>query len=147
MLSHSPVVSLTEGIEVVTQRIFTYSGSAPYIVTIRGIPGIGKSHFGREIVGKLYFQKQGTLTKPHDLEREISQKGALEYVLLEIDQFDNPYEEIIERKTKDSCRKVPDYCVLIVYELGRLLDKDITLEKLRSFFDLVVENKEHPDYR
>lgn len=147
MVSHSPVVSFSEGIDVVAQRIFTYAGSVPYVVTIRGISGVGKSHFGREIVGKLYFQKHGTLTKPHDLERELEQKGKLEYVLLEIDEIDNGYGLIIERKTKDLFRKVPDYHIMVVYDLGKMLDEKLTLARILEFFDLIVENKEHPDYR
>ena len=147
MVSRSPVVSFSEGVEAVSQRVLTYTSTAPYIATIRGISGIGKSHFGREVVGKLYFTKQGTLTKPHDLEREKSQKGALDYVLLEIDQYDNAYDEIVERKTRDSFGKVPDYRIAVVHELEPLLDKGLTLQKMLSFFDLVVENKEHPDYR
>ena len=146
MVSRSPVVSFSDGIEVVTQRILTYPGSAPYITTIRGISGVGKSHFGREVLEKLWFSKKGTLTKPHDLEREVSQKRVLEYVLLEIDQFDNGYEEVIAHKVRDSCDKVPDYRIMMVYELGPLLDEKLTLEKMLAFFDLIVENKDHPDY-
>ncbi|MEK6940251.1 MAG: hypothetical protein AABX31_06005 [Nanoarchaeota archaeon] len=74
LLSRSPVVSFQEGVDTVARRIFAYSGSTPYIATIRGIQGVGKSHFGREVVAKMYFQKPGTLTKPHDLEREKQQK-------------------------------------------------------------------------
>lgn len=133
MISRSPVVSFQEGIDILTQRIFTYTGSAPYIATIRGIPSVGKSHFGREVVGKLYFQKRGTFTKPHNLEREAAQKGVLDYVLLEIDEFDNPYDELIERKTKEFCGKVPDYRIAIIYELAPLLDKTFTLQKIFSF--------------
>ena len=141
------MVSFSEGVEVVSQRVLTYTDAAPYIATIRGMSGIGKSHFGREVVGKLYFQKSGTFTKPHDLGREKSQKGALDYVLLEIDQFDNGYDEVTERKTRDACGKIPDYRVVVVYELGPLLDEKLTLARMLTYFDLVVENKEHPDYR
>lgn len=147
MVSRSPVVSFPEGIDILAQRIFTYTGAGPYITTIRGMPGIGKSHFGREVVSKLYFQKQGMFIKPHDLEREATQRKKLEYLLLEIDEFDNPYEELIEHRTKDFCGKVPDYRIVIVRDLGRLLDEKLKLSKILGFFDLVVENKDHPDYR
>ncbi|MDO8511194.1 MAG: hypothetical protein Q7S55_03445 [Nanoarchaeota archaeon] len=147
MISGSPVVSFQEGIDALARRIFTYTGTDPYIATIRGMSGIGKSHFGREVVGKLYFKKQGTLTKPHDLEREKQQKGTLDYVLLEIDQFDNSYDELIDLRTRNLCGKVPDYRIFIVRDLGRLLDEKLKLSRILSFFDLVVENKEHPDYR
>jgi len=146
MVSRSPVVSFSEGIEVVTQRILNYSGEKPFIATVRGISGVGKSHFGREVVGRLYFQKQGTLVKPHDLERELSQKGKLNYLLLEIDEIDNPYEILLERKTKEFCGKIPDYRIAILYELAPLLDSTITWNKLLSFFDLIVENPENPNY-
>ncbi len=146
MISRSPVVSFSEGIDSLTQRILYYSGSAPYITTIRGMPGIGKSHFGREVMGKLYFLKPGTLTKPHNLEREKQQKGDLDYVMLEIDQFDNPYDGVIEQKTKELYGKVPDYRIVIVHDLGRILGEKLKLASILEFFDLVVENKEHPDY-
>src|SRR3989344_4830877 len=112
MVSGSPVVSFQEGIDTLARRIFTYTGTDSYIATIRGMSGIGKSHFGREVVGKLYFKKQGTLTKQHDLEREKKQKGTLDYVLLEIDQFDNPHDELIDLRTRNLCGKVPDYRVV-----------------------------------
>lgn len=147
MSSRSPVVSFQEGIDFLAKRIFTYTDTGPYIVTIRGISGVGKSHFGRDVVGKLYFQKQGMFTKPHNLEREVTQRERLEYVLLEIDEFDNPYEELIERRIKDFCGKVPDYRIMLVYELAPLLDKDLALQKMLIFFDLIVENKAHPNYR
>ena len=147
MISRSPVVSFQEGIEVVTQRILSYSDSTPYIATIRGMPGIGKSHFGREVIGKLYFKKHGTLTKAHDLELEKQQKGRLDYVLLEIDAIDNAYDEIIGRKTKDSFGKMQDYRIAVVHDLGSILDEKLTLAKILEFFDLVVENKENPSYK
>ena len=147
MLSRSPIVSFQEGIDIFTQRILYYSGSAPYIATIRGESGIGKSYFGRSVLEKLWFRKNGTLTKPHDLEREISQKGTLDYVLLEIDQFDNDYEQIIEGKVKNLCGKIPDYRMVVVHQLAPLLNSNLTLPRILSFFDLVIENKEHPNYR
>lgn len=144
MVSRSPVVSFSEGIDTLTQRILYYSGSAPYITTIRGMPGIGKSYFCREAMGKLYFLKSGTSTKPHNLEREKQQKGDLDYVLLEIDQFDNPYDKIIEQKTKELYGKVPDYRIVIIHDLGRILSEKLTLANILEFFDLVVENKDIP---
>ncbi|MDP3698282.1 MAG: hypothetical protein Q8R47_01710 [Nanoarchaeota archaeon] len=146
-LSRSPVVSFQEGIDVVARRIFTYSHSAPYIATIRGISGVGKSHFGREVLGKLGFSQRGLFTKPHDLSREQYARDTFKYILLEIDEIDNAYDMIIERKTKDLFCKVPDHRIMVVYDLGRMLDSRITLPRLFSFFDLVVENKKHPNYR
>lgn len=139
---HSPVVSFQEGIVVVAKRILSYNSEQPYIATIRGMPQVGKTHFGRGVIEKLYYQKQGTLVKPHDLEREISQK-KLEYVLLEIDQFDSPYDMLIDTKTKNLYGKVPDTRILVVHDLEPLLG-DLPLDKVLQFFDLVVENDTHP---
>jgi len=147
MLSHSPVVDYREGVDILAKKIRAYEQNAPYIATIRGISGVGKSHFGRGIVEKLWFSKKGTFTKPHNLERELEQKTALEYALLEIDHIDSDYETLIERKTKQLWGIVPDCRVLIVYDLARLLSSDLSLERIFTFFDLVVENKEHPNYK
>lgn len=147
MLQHSKVVSLDEGVDLLARRIFTYMGNSPYIATIRGISSVGKSYFGREIVGKLYFQKQGTLVKPNDVAREQQQKGKLDYILLEIDQFDNPYDELIDLKMKKICGKVPDYRIMIVHELAPLLNQNVTLPRMLEFFDLIVENQGNPQYK
>lgn len=147
MPTRSPVVSFYEGVEVVAARILSYTGPAPYIATIRGMSGIGKSHFGREVLGKVWFSRTGTLTKPHDLERQIRQKEKLDYILLEVDQYDNGCDEIIQRKSRDACGKVPDYRVVILRELASLLDENLTLQKMLGFFDLIVENPENPNYK
>jgi hypothetical protein len=147
MLQHSRVVSFDEGVDLMARRIFTYMGNDSYLTTIRGVEGVGKTHFGREVIGRLYFQKSGTMVKPHDLEREQRQKGKLDYVLLEVDQFDNPYDELIDLTMKKLCGKVPDYRIMIVHELAPLLDEKVTLSEIFKFFDLIVENKNNPAYR
>jgi len=145
MASNSRVVSYQDGVDILTQQVLSFSGQTPYIATIRGTPGIGKSHFGREVLAKLWFLKNGTLIKPHDLERE--QEKTLDYVLLEIDKIDNGYERIIGRHVRDFCGKIPDYRMVIVPELAPLLTSTLTFQRVLSFFDLIVENKEHPNYR
>ena len=66
--------------------------------------------------------------------------------MLEIDQFDNPFDGVIEQKTKELYGKVPDYRIVIVHDLGSILDEKLKLARILEFFDLVVENKEHTHY-
>ena len=62
---------------------------------------------------------------------------------MEIDQFDSPYDMLIDIKTKHLYGKVPDTRILVVHDLEPLLT-DLSLDDILQFFDLVVENDTHP---
>ena len=147
MLSCSPVVDYKQGVEILANKIRSYEENAPYIATIRGIHGIGKSRFGRDILQTSGFSQRGLLIKPHDLRREQYRRDTFKYILLEIDQIDNAYQDLIDLDVKKFCGKKCDYQVLVVHQLAPLLDSSLSLERILKFFDLVVENKEHPSYR
>ncbi len=40
-----------------------------------------------------------------------------------------------------------DYRIVIIRDLGRILDEELKLANILEFFDLVVENKERPNYQ
>ncbi len=147
MLSHSPVVDYREGIDILTSKIRSSEQNAPYVATIRGITGIGKSHFGREVLQTLGYSQRGLFVKPHDLRREQYVQDTFKYILLEIDQIDNEYQDLIDLEVKKRYGTNSDYQILIVHELAPLLGSSLSLEAILKFFDLVVENKEHPHYQ
>lgn len=147
MLSCSPVVDYKQGVEIIANKIRSYEENAPYIATIRGIPGIGKSHFGREVLQTLGFSQHGLFTKPHDLDRDQYTRDTFKYILLEIDEIDNEYQGLIDLELKKLYGKASDNQILVVHQLAPLLDSSLGLEQILKFFDLVVENKEHPSYK
>ena len=105
---------------------------------IEGITGIGKTHFGREVVGRIHFNKRGKLTKPHDLERDARQEGILEYYLIENHDAD---DTVINLNIKKFFHKTADKRVLVVSDLAVILDPPhLTLGMMVRRYGLIVEN-------
>ena len=147
MLSRCPVVDYQEGVDLLYHKIESFSGNKPYIVTIRGISGIGKSHFGRDVLQHFGYSRRGLLTKPHDLSREQYARNPLDFLLLEIDWVDNAYQDLIDLTVQKRYGKRCDSQIVLVHQLDPLVDSFQDLEKVLKYFDVVVENMEHPAYK
>lgn len=127
-----------EAVGFLAQTILNYSGRKPYVATVEGIAGIGKTHFCREVWGIIGFNKTGTVTKPHDLEREILQKGSLDFCLIE---NHDAVQEMIVRDTQKYFHKNINSRILILSSLAPYLSPpEVTIEKLAEVFSLIVEN-------
>ncbi len=131
-----------EAVDFLAQTILNYSGRKPYVATVEGIAGIGKTHFCREVWNIIGFNKTGTVTKPHDLEREIAQltarKGRLDFYLIE---NHDAVQEMIEREAQHYFGKKIDSRILILSSLAPYLNPpEVTIEKLAEVFSLIVEN-------
>ncbi len=142
MAINSLVMDFSEAVDFLAEIILVYEGKKPYVATVEGIAGIGKTYFCRSIWGIIGFNKQGTVTKPHDLRREIFQqntrKRTLDFYLIE--NHDAGYE-LINREVQQFFDKEINSRILMVSGLSPLLDSsEITLEKLARVFNLIVEN-------
>lgn len=138
MFSDSFVLNYQEGVDKLAREIFYYRGEGPYIAVIEGVAGIGKTHFGREVVGRILFNKRGKLTKPHDLERDVRQEGILEYYLIENHDAD---DAVMNLNAKKFLHKTADKRVLVVSDLAAVLNPPrLTLGMVAGRYGLVVEN-------
>ncbi len=142
-LNHSPVMDYADAVDFLAGKVFHYGEQRgekkPYIAVVGGFPGIGKTHFCRDIVGKLAFQKKGAVTKPHDLEQCVRQYGkGQDYYLIE--NHDAHYM-LIDNDSKRILGKVPDIRIFMVRQLSGVLNPpELTLEKMLECFNLIVEN-------
>ncbi len=127
-----------EAVDFLAQTILNYSGQKPYVATVEGMAGIGKTRFCREVWGEIGFSKRGTVTKPHDLEREVLQKGILDFYLIE---NHDAVQEMIKRDVQRHFGKNIDSRILILSSLAPYLNPpEVTIEKLAGVFSLIVEN-------
>lgn len=134
----SPIVNYKQGADMVASRIFLYRGEKPYLAVLYGVPGIGKTHFAKEVIQKVWPAKKGEVVKPHDLARNQYQLHTPDYLLIE-NQESLPL--VIEMETKRNFHKTPDLWVLLVSDLAKILDPPrLTLEMILHQFNFVVEN-------
>ena len=137
-MDYSPIVNYKQGADMVASRIFLYQGEKPYLAVLYGVPGIGKTHFAKEVIQKVWPAKKGEVVKPHDVARQQYQRNQPDYLLIE-NQESLP--QVIEMETKRNFHRTPDLWLLLVSDLAKILDPpQLTLEMILRQFNFVIEN-------
>ncbi len=138
MFTYSPVMDYQEAVDFLAERILDYK-EKPFVATIEGFSGIGKTHFLRDVGGVVGFKRRGTAPKLQDLRREVEERPNLDYYLIERKQYDTLYK-LTEMELERHFNKESDFRILMVTDISTYLNPQISLERLTSVFQLIVNN-------
>ncbi len=132
-----PFVEYDKGVEILATQVLLHRNEKPYLATIDGFMGVGKTNFALDVLSEVYFNKRGAVVKEHDLEREFSQ-GMREYFLIE---NHGAFRPLMNRRLDFFFDKKPDLHILVVSSFANIINFPTEkIEKLRQNYNLIVEN-------